>query len=70
MKTTGEFRAALIDAFVKARSGDLSSEAMRGMIGAANQINTSLAIELKAQSMAARNGTNATALGAMKLTGK
>lgn len=70
MKTTGELRAALADAFVKARAGELSGDAMRGMIGAANQINTSLAIELKAQNMTARVGGTPTQLGMMRITGK
>ena len=67
MKTTGELRAALADCFNDARKGMLSGDALRGVIGCANQINTSLAVEIKARAQLAKEGVSAAALGDMNL---
>ena len=67
MKTTGELRKALADCFERASNGDLSGDALRGVIGCANQINTSLAVEMKARAQLAKEGVSTGALGDMRL---
>ncbi len=67
MKTTGELRTALADCFREARNGTLSGDALRGVIGCANQINASLAVEIKARAQLAREGVAVSALGDMRL---
>lgn len=68
MKTTGELRAELAKCFVLARDGALSGDALRGVIGCANQINISLATEIKARAQLAREGVASVALGDMNIT--
>jgi hypothetical protein len=68
MKTTGELRARLAECFEQAASGNLSGDALRGVIGCANQINTSLAVEIKARAQLAREGVSCSALGDLPLS--
>lgn len=49
MKTTGDLRKELASCFVQARQGKLVGDALRGVIGCANQINASLATEVRAR---------------------
>lgn len=67
MKTTGELRAALADCFRAARDGKLSGDGLRGVIGCANQINASLAVEIKARAQLAREGMKVGAMGDLRL---
>ena len=70
MKTTGELRKELARCFALARDGQLSGDALRGVVGCANQINTSIAVEIKARTQFVREGASATAFGDMPLDGK
>lgn len=67
MKTTGELRCELAKCFSDARDGKLSGDALRGVIGCANQITTSIAVELKARVQLSKEGANVNALGEMSL---
>lgn len=67
MKTTGDLRAALAKCFIEAMEGRLSGDALRGVIGCANQINTSLAVEIKARAQLTREGAATGAMGEMYL---
>lgn len=69
MKTTGDLRKALAECFDEARKGNLSGDAMRGVIGCANQITHSLAVEIKARAQLAKEGSSASAFGDMSLDG-
>lgn len=55
--------------FAMARDGSLSGDALRGVIGCANQINISLATEIKARTQLAREGVATGALGEMRIGG-
>lgn len=68
MNTTGELRAELARCFMEAKKGELVGEALRGVIGCANQINASLAAEVKAREFARRAGETVSDLGGMKIT--
>lgn len=67
MNTTGELRKNLSECFLLAREGKLSGDALRGVIGCANQINISLATEIKARAQLAREGVAAESFGSLKL---
>lgn len=67
METTGELRKTLAKCLIDAMEGRLTGDAMRGVIGCANQINTSLAVEIKARAQLAREGVASGAMGDMKL---
>lgn len=67
MNTTGELRKALAECFVEARDGRLAGDALRGVIGCANQINASIAVEMKARAQMQREGAATGALGEMPL---
>lgn len=67
MKTTGELRAALAHCFVEAKEGRLSGDALRGVIGCANQITASMAVEMKARAQLHKEGVAASALGSMPI---
>lgn len=69
MNTTGELRKRLTECFELALHGNLSGDALRGVIGCANQINISLAVETKARQQLIREGVAATALGDLPLVG-
>lgn len=67
MKTTSELRKNLADCFFMARDGQLSGDSLRGVIGCANQINTSIAVEIKARAQAVREGAAVKAFGEMDI---
>jgi hypothetical protein len=67
MKTTGELRKNLAQCFIEAKEGRLSGDSLRGVIGCANQINNSLAIEIKSRAQMQKEGVASTALGSMSL---
>jgi len=69
MNTTGELRKRLTECFELSLQGLLSGDALRGVIGCANQINISLAAEIKARQQLSREGVALTALGDMPLSG-
>ena len=63
MKTTGDLRAELAKCFLLAKEGALSGDALRGVIGCANQINTSLSVEIKGRTQLHREGIATGAMG-------
>lgn len=63
MKTTGDLRRELAKCFALSRDNQLTGDALRGVIGCANQINSSLAIEAKMRAQLQREGVAADALG-------
>ena len=67
MKTTGDLRRNLAECFAQARAGNLSGDALRGVIGCANQINISLATEIKARAQLSREGVAVKAFGEMSI---
>lgn len=67
MKTTGELRKCLAQVLVDARDGKLSGDALRGVIGAANQINMSLSAEIKMRHQLQSEGIALTGLGNMPI---
>ena len=67
IKTTGQLRAELSKCFALAKNGELAGDAMRGVIGCANQINTSFAVEIKARRQLQMEGAHIHALGEMPL---
>lgn len=69
MKNTGDLRKALADCFIEAKEGRLSGDALRGVIGCANQITHSLAVEIKARAQLSKEGVSSGAFGEMSLDG-
>ena len=69
MKTTGDLRKELASCFKDARSGKLSGDAVRGVVGCANQINISLATEIKWRMHLAKCGEETVGLGEMPISG-
>lgn len=67
MKTTGNLRAELAKCFELAKNGELAGDALRGVVGCANQINSSLAIEMKARAQLIKEQGSAEAIGEMRL---
>ena len=67
MKTTSELRKHLAECFLMASDGHLSGDALRGVIGCANQINTSLAVEIKSRAMSQKFGETVSPIGEMKI---
>ena len=67
MKTTGELRRCLAQVLNDARDGKLSGDALRGVIGAANQINASLSAEIKMRRQLQSEGISLTGLGDMPI---
>lgn len=67
MKTTGDLRRELAKCFVLAKDGVLSGDALRGVIGCANQISTSIAVEMKARAQLQKEGVASSALGEMAI---
>ena len=63
MKTSGDLRKELATCFLLAKDGHLAGDALRGVIGCANQITSSLAVEMKARAQLQKEGVAATALG-------
>jgi len=68
MNTTGELRKNLAECFAQARAGNLSGDALRGVIGCANQINISLSTEIKARQQLAREGVALKSFGDMSIS--
>lgn len=60
---TKEIRAMLCKALKKAEQGELAMDDAKSIIGLANQIQSSLAVEVKVQTMKMRLGAQADALG-------
>jgi len=60
---TNQIRLMLCKALAKAENGTLPMEEARAIIGLANQIQASLATEVKVQAMKLRLGTQVDALG-------
>jgi len=54
--TTAKIRKTLADALEKASKGELSIEDGRNLIGLANQISNSMAVEVKVMTMQQRAG--------------
>lgn len=69
IKTTGDLRKQLADCFLLAKEGLLSGDALRGVIGCANQINTSMAVEIKLRAQLQREGASTSAFGESKIDG-
>ena len=69
IKTTGDLRKQLADCFLLAKDGKLSGDALRGVIGCANQINTSMAVEIKLRAQLQREGANTSTFGESKIDG-
>ena len=63
MKTSGDLRKELATCFMLAKDGQLAGDALRGVIGCANQITSSVAVEMKARAQLQKEGVAATALG-------
>lgn len=67
IKTTGDLRSQLAECFALSRNGMLSGDALRGVIGCANQINTSIAVEMKMRAQLVREGVSAGTFGDMSI---
>lgn len=67
MKTTGDLRKELAKCFLLAKEGVLAGDALRGVIGCANQINTSLAVEIKMRTQLHREGVVTGPFGDMRI---
>lgn len=67
METTKDLRKELAKCFALSRDGKLSGDALRGVIGCANQINSSLSIEVRARAQLMNEGASAGAFGDMRL---
>lgn len=65
---TKQIRSILCNALKKAESGQLPSEEAKSIIGLANQISTSLAVEVKVATMKLRLGSQAQALGELDVS--
>lgn len=67
--TTGKIREALASALVRASNGELSAADGKNLIGLANQITTSMAVELKHQQLQASLGLEVTTFGKVGIGG-
>lgn len=67
MHTMGDLRKELAKCFMLAKDGMLSGDSLRGVIGCANQINTSLAVEIKMRTQLHREGVATGPFGDMKI---
>ena len=67
INTTGDLRKELSECFALAREGMLSGDALRGVIGCANQINTSIAVEMKTRTQLLREGVSTGVFGSLEL---
>lgn len=65
--TTGAIRSALAEALVRAGKGELPAADGKNMIGLANQITTSMAVELKHQNMQSQLGQEVTVFGQVNI---
>lgn len=67
MNTPKQLRAALAECFVDCREGRLSGDALRGVIGCANQINMSIQAETKLRAQLQREGHAMAVFGEMEI---
>jgi hypothetical protein len=67
MRTTTDLRKSLAEAFALAKDGKLAGDALRGVIGCANQININIATEAKARAQLLREGSAVGPFGDFKL---
>lgn len=65
---TSDIRNMLCNALKKAEKGDLPLDEAKTIIGLANQISQSLAVECKVIAMKLRLGNQAEAIGQLKVT--
>ena len=65
--TTGRIRAALADALTRAMDGNLSAEDGRNVIGLANQISQSMAVEVKVMTMKNSMGHHTEKFGELEI---
>lgn len=65
--TTANIRSVLADALNKAVKGNLSAEDGRNVIGLANQISQSMAVEVKVMSMKTQLGHQTEKFGELKV---
>lgn len=68
MKTASDLRSELVKCFFMCRDGSMSGDALRGVIGCANQINISLNTEMKYRLMQERAGQKLDSFGEMPIT--
>lgn len=67
LTTTGKVRAALADCLQRVANGELPANDAKAVIGLANQITTSIAVELKQQNMKSMIGQKVSELGALNI---
>ena len=67
--TTGNVREALADALQRVSKGELPANDAKAMIGLANQITTSMAVELKHQTIQSTLGHKVTTFGKVEIGG-
>jgi len=67
MATTSSIRATLAKALTRAAEGNLSVEDGRNLIGLANQISNSMAVEVKVLSMKTSMGHQVEKFGSLKV---
>lgn len=65
--TTQKIRATLAKALERAMSGELSSDDGRNIIGLANQISQSMAVEVKVMTMKAKAGHQVEKFGELEV---
>jgi len=67
LTTTGKVRSALADCLERVSRGELSANDAKAIIGMANQITTSIAVELKHQNLQSQLGLQVKTLGALNI---
>ena len=67
ISTMGKVRETLAAALVRASEGTLSATDGKNMIGLANQITSSVAVEIKHQNMQAQLGQSVDVLGTLSI---
>ena len=65
---TKDIRKTLCDTLARAESGELNADDARAIIGLANQLQASLAVECKVAAMKMRLGHQADAIGQLDVT--
>lgn len=65
--TTGKIRASLADALERAMKGELTAEDGRNIIGLANQISQSMAVECKVTEMKFKMGHQNSTFGKLEV---
>lgn len=65
--TTSKIRSVLAEALDRAMAGNLSAEDGKNIIGLANQISHSMAVEVKVQTMNAKLGHNNEKFGSLRI---